>query len=488
MTKLVKNYIIAFTIILIGIFLLAHIRPWDDWSGDYAQYIRHAINIANGISYGQLGYIFNPQTPAWPQTYPPVFPFLLAPVYKIFGMNTLLMKVEINIFFLVFLLIFVSLIRQRLSFPSLLALLLVLSLNPFIAYFKDSILSDIPFLLFTYLTMLLIHRFYERNKSATVFSGLFLGVSMYLSYGTRSIGIVLLPALLAYEFINQRRISSRTFIAIGIFLLLAVIQEAFFHNDRAYLHVAQHFDIHSLPQTFRNDLHALFSIWGNSRHHILQLLLTYSMLFLALSGFMVQVTRRISIIEIFFAIYWPSVLILPTTMYMSTGEGLRYFLPVLPLYMFYIFCGAEFWIMKPVGTFFSFLRATGFIGLFCLVVLSYGLFYRHWDYRVIDEGPNTKESREFFDFVRNNTTSDAIFIFRKPPILALYTGRKASNCVYSSNLEDLWKYIHEINAQYFVYTETLPDKKYLSSFIAQYQSHLKRVFMNKDFQVFKIVE
>ncbi|MGH9843092.1 MAG: hypothetical protein ACREEM_30505 [Blastocatellia bacterium] len=88
------------TILLVGAFYLATIRQGHPWGDDFGMYISHARNIAEGTSYSQTGYIYNPDAIIGPKTYPPVCPALLAPVYKLWGLNLAAMKVEIILVFL----------------------------------------------------------------------------------------------------------------------------------------------------------------------------------------------------------------------------------------------------------------------------------------------------------------------------------------------------------------------------------------------------
>ena len=100
-----SNKIIIITIvsiiIIIGIFNFLTIKDGHDWGGDFSMFIHHAKNIVEGVDYEDTGYIYNPNVPLLaPKTYPPVFPLLLVPIYKWFGLNFTIMKIEIVLFFL----------------------------------------------------------------------------------------------------------------------------------------------------------------------------------------------------------------------------------------------------------------------------------------------------------------------------------------------------------------------------------------------------
>src|SRR2546422_6821939 len=106
------------------VFYIATMRDWHLWGDDFAMYIHHAKNLASGNAYGDTGYIYNPHYPdIGPRSYPPLFPLLLVPVYKIMGLDLASMK-ALNIFlFLVFLLLFYQLIRADLPLPYIISIL-----------------------------------------------------------------------------------------------------------------------------------------------------------------------------------------------------------------------------------------------------------------------------------------------------------------------------------------------------------------------------
>src|SRR5215472_14514569 len=85
----------------IGAFQIASIRQGHGWGDDFAMYIQQAKNFAAGLPFGESGYIYNPHYPQLgPRAYPPLYPLLLAPIYRQFGLSLEAMKVEAIICFL----------------------------------------------------------------------------------------------------------------------------------------------------------------------------------------------------------------------------------------------------------------------------------------------------------------------------------------------------------------------------------------------------
>jgi len=59
--------------LFIGFIYITTIREGHNWGGDFSMYIHHAKNIAEGKSYQDTGYLYNPLNPSiGPKTYPPV--------------------------------------------------------------------------------------------------------------------------------------------------------------------------------------------------------------------------------------------------------------------------------------------------------------------------------------------------------------------------------------------------------------------------------
>ena len=80
-----KIYIGAL-LVAIGTFHTATVRQGHLWADDFAMYVHHAQNLVEGRSYTDTGYIFA-SVVVGPKYYPPIFPILLAPIYRVSGLN-----------------------------------------------------------------------------------------------------------------------------------------------------------------------------------------------------------------------------------------------------------------------------------------------------------------------------------------------------------------------------------------------------------------
>src|SRR5262249_3076850 len=295
-----KARVLSFSIILaVGGFFFVTIREGHGWGDDFSLYILHARNIAEGSSYQQTSYIYNPALATiGPQTYPPVFPFLLSPIYKLWGLNLTAMKMEIIAIFLLSLAAIFLAFRKYLPWPYLVALLAIIGFNPYIWQFKDNIVSDLPFLLFIYFGIFLINRVYETDSAdrPRTYDALLTGLVIYLAYGTRSIGLALLLCLLAYDLLKNRKPTAFAIKVAVITGAFVVVQSVFLHSDRAY---ADQLGI-NLSGVFGRALgytSELSGLLAGASHKVFRLPLIVAISGLAIIGYGAKVSRQITIFE-----------------------------------------------------------------------------------------------------------------------------------------------------------------------------------------------
>ena len=130
----------------IGAFQSATVRQGHIRSYDFAMYVHHAQNIVEGRPYADTGYIYNPSFPVYgPRFYPPIYPALLAPIYRSFGLNLIPMKLEQVLFLVLALIAVCAYFKCDLGEGYILALVALLGFNPEFWVAKDNVLSDIPF-------------------------------------------------------------------------------------------------------------------------------------------------------------------------------------------------------------------------------------------------------------------------------------------------------------------------------------------------------
>ena len=463
---------------MIGAFFVATIRPGMDWGDDYALYIQQATDIAHRVSYMQSNYIFNSQNPAvGPRAFPPVYPLLLSPIYVAFGLNLTAMKVENIALFLAFLFVFYQLIRDELPFAYAAAGIAIVGLNPAEWVLKDGIQSEVAFFFFLYSCLLFIKRTYESNsRKLTIRKAVFLGFLIYLCYGTRTIGIMLIPALLLYELVHFRTLTRYTVAAIVVFSSLYVVQHALGSTDGGYADMLKRIWIqpHAIIGSVLDYTRALSAFWAREADKPLRLALFFCVSSLAAIGYFRRLWNQATVWEFYLPLH------LVISVLWPYPGGLRYLLPIIPLYVTYSLMG--FYHLAASWSW----RREAFAGacLLCVIAIAYVHSYATTDFGPFREGISTKEAADFFRYVSNETDRDAIFIFRKPKALGLFGRRRAAVYPLDGTDSQNWHYIMSIHAAYLV--DAPIDDSSWHSFIKGNRSKLTQTYSNSQFTVFRV--
>lgn len=515
--RLLHAWPICLLIAGVAVFYLLTIRHGHDWSSDFALFIAHAKNLSTGTSYGLTGYIYNPNYSSHsPLSYPPVFPLLLAPVYAIFGLNLDAFKIVVIASFLIFLAVYYRYTLYHLDHPaSRYAVIAVIALNLWFWETKDLILSYFPFQMFAFIALVLMDRLYRENPDPRLRFGLAVavGLSIYLAYGTRSVGIVLAATLILADLVHHRfrKIGLAAIVAVGIFLVGYVAQNVLLDTDKSYFDilarlmsspksgsvgsVSGHESMTFLDSIYRNVVHnsthyarVLWGFWNNGVTTIGQGALFLLTGILAVIGFYAQVRKRIGAGDIFLVLYVGLLLVVP--FYID-----QYLMPVIPLYLLYVFRGAE-----VVGSARSFQPRTLVIGLSMLMLVSFAGTYSLRTFADFPEGVEKRETVELFNFLRQDTRADSVIVFRHPRVLALYTNRRSLVYHKTERPDQLWDFFQQVGATYLVVAKddrifqhvsgatvinAQPQQSFMLPWVEHYRDRFTKVFENGDFVVYQ---
>ncbi len=482
-------------VLLIGIFYMLTLRGGHTWGDDFAQYIYHARNIAEGRPYHETGYVRNILNFIGPVAYPPLTSIVLAPVWYFFQLDLTAMKLVLIAVFCAALIAVGAAMRGRLPDRYRIVLLLLLALNPYLWEMKDNIQSEYLYTLVSFLSLIVMDLYYTGGKgSRSVAGALAIGVSIYLAWATREIGIVLLPTLLVYELWNRRKLSRYFFIAIGVFAVLALLQHQVLEPANAidspnpelqkligemHAYDEGHIGIinHGLPGIslqVRRYLEAIKDFW--SPHHVLALFLFAVCSLLAVAGFVRQLAGGVTVFEVYTAGYCAVILLF------GGYQGIRYLVPIIPLYLMYVMHGIH-WVER-IGA--RRLSTVLLSSILCAAAIVYLDSYRKENFDVIEHGIDSPEARELFSFIRDNTRADSLIVFRKPRALYLLTGRRS--VVYPDNQGRLYvvnEYVRAIHADYVITSGLDTDREVVIPALALQPDAYQPVFQNRDFTVYR---
>jgi hypothetical protein len=443
---------------------------------DFAAYVMHAANLVEGRPYAVVNYVANPKA-LWlapSKGYPPVYPLILVPIYRVFGLNLRAFKVVTVVCFVIFLAIFEALIRTMLSPALSVCASLVLAFNPVFWNQRDYILSEFPYLMFSFAALLVIQRTYEclTPEKLKFGAALLLSILLYVSYGTRTIGIVLLVALVLGDLVKFKRPSRLMMAVLAGTILLILAQSIFISSPKSYFDTF-HF---SVRMTLTNAVYyakTLSYVWQNGFSKKLQIVFALFFTALAGFGFARNLWKERSARE-FYLLGYMAILFV-----WSAEIGLRGLLPVLPLYFAY---GLEEFgkIIGPLGQ----LRGQAAITLLLIVcgVTYSGEIRKEW---LQQPEPNVQDqpARELFSFLQAQTRSSDILIFPKPRSLALFANRPAASFAPDESPEDSANFMRSIHATIFVNAEWAPPS--WQRFEERNKSRLIEIFHNREYQVFR---
>lgn len=491
--------IICILISVIGTFYITTIRSGQNLWGDFALYIAHAKNIATGAPYSDTNFVYNTNFKALsPRQYPPVFPIFLSVIYKIYGLNLFYMKL-MNIFvFLLSMSVYYYILRQYTSKHIAAICVATFSFMPYIWQYKDNIMSEFIFILFSLCALGLwevIARQDENQRSVGRVVALSLAVSAFiaLSYGTRSIGIVLLPAMMIHGIVIHRKIKLESWIVGISFTSFYLIYNYYTKSDESYLVIFKSYYL-SLPYySFIVYIKSLILLWsgdlgswsGNTSLSSTPLSMALSMstyiiaMPLVIIGFIVVNRNYISVISVFVILYIILLLVFPSR------SAPRYLLPILPWFVYYMISGIT-WVAGLLKRGKS-IALSIFLVLFSATYVSaYGVI----GFSPMINGIDKRENLELFAFIKKNTSTSDVIVFRVPRILALYTDRKSAG--YDIRYRgDPWPVLKKVGATYLVVPTPAspfwrPRGGMLTTLVSKYPERVKAVFHNTDYTVYKI--
>lgn len=417
-------FILVVILILAGLLAFFSLTRGHPWWDDFAGYMLQTRSI---LSWNMLQEVqrntFTVETssyPPGPAAYPWGFPLLLLPVYALFGLNPLALKMVAVFFFLAFLLSFFLLARTRLSESQSLLLVAILAFAPVFVAAQDLILSDIPFLFFSTLALFFI----EKGKGSGTKWGLFSGFLIFMASFLRTNGIILfvplLMPVLLLERVGWKAFVKRVTPTIFSFGFLYSLQLLIFPGGQGSYF--SHFSMFNLPRLFENLFYYLWlPAWLFDRipagFALYPLLLILA--FISLTEFW---RRDLSLHAYgFFTmlafIVWPE------------RQGLRFIYPILPFLLISAFEGIEIVINRLPSEKQGLVRngVFGFWGLVvlvCLGVSSLSAAQNMAAGRDIN-GPFDQYSNQMYSYIREQTDPASVIVFMRPRALRLFTGRQA---------------------------------------------------------------
>jgi len=472
------NLYLAFLLAVIAVFYVLTLRQGHVWGDDFAMFIHHAQNIVERRPYADTGYVYNPAVAVYgPRTYPPVFPILMTPLYRLFGLNLMPMKMEIILFFVMTLAVLFPLWHRDLGTGYTLALIAILGFNPVFWAAKDSVLSDLPFLQFFYSAVALVQGSPRDGKRWWLWAAL-VGTILHLALGTRTAGIALLPGLVLYDLLRYRRITRLTGIALAVCGVLALMQNHFIKPVPAgYLEQVRLITWHTVLLNVVGYSRVLAGFWTASVRNTFSFALLAIVALLTLAGVFFQRKRGFTIVEAFLVPYLCVILLWPFS------AGIRIAFPFVPWIVFLALTGLRELSLRVAPRY----STTAACGLLLLISVPYIQAYAAMDFGPIRQNTSLPEFAQLCQAVRQQTSPDDILIYYRARALSLYTARSASTYNFHGTQSELMQYSQKIHVAYIITTSAFHDDGgFLVAYVQQYSSDFDLIYRNPQFSLYRV--
>lgn len=395
-----------------------------EWGDDWASYVMQSKSILSGKTSEFVEHntftIFESSFQIGPVAYPWGYPLILTPVIALKGVHALTLKLPGLFFFAGFLICFYLLTKDRLTRTESLLLVSLFAFNPTLTKFLDYIISDIPFLFFIVLGLLLIAKF----KPGT-WTSVTVGAVIFYAFFTRTTGIILLGSFLAYQtlcFYNQptarKTILVNSALTLFSFGLLLLITSFVFPNGQgSYFEQLKGLTPAIFKSNIFNYFYLFMFFFGTSP---VWTYIYYALVIFFLIGAWTQRNADQHII-IFFGLYLVAMLFWPE------WQGIRFIFPLLPIFVYFAFQGMATVTAKLPNAYQ--LTSKGISSAFWLVIIGIFLYtsgnlaYSNLkDNRKIN-GPFDSFSTDTYNFIRAKTSPDSVIVFYKPRAMRLFTDR-----------------------------------------------------------------
>jgi len=470
----------AYLLIVLAVTALIYFRGLTNdhaWPDDFAMYIMHAENMAEDRPYADTPYVQNPLNDyVGPRAYPPGYPLLLAPVYKIFGLNLKAFKAENVVFFLLALYAVYMLVLPRIGEKGALFVVLLLAANPWSFAFRQYIYSDWAAMLFL-LGGFLFWRGYRENflMRDAALSSLF----FFFAVLTRTVCIIA-PAAVVLSCLRGQRLRKAALSVAGISLaaLLVVRLAASGGNTPSYylsnMRLGQligsgpwYVSLHDVVFGFMFP----FSQFISPDSNVFAVIVCCAVFIFAAAGFIACVRRDgWGEAEIFLPLYFLSFLV--------AYDWPRNFFPAAPFYLSYAVLGLTAFAGRYAK------RAKLIIALGAVLpFLVYAGHYR--SPQPTQASVMEKNVAEMFSFVRALPDSSVV-MFRKPRVMCLLTGRKSVSFPLGADETVLQKNIADLSVKYVVAGQFMRDRREVLPVVLTNPPWLRTVFVNRDFIVYEV--
>lgn len=466
---------LVIVILSIPLFLI-NTESIPGWA-DSALYLKEAIHIAEGRSLHNLGYMYNDAFAGLsPSAYPVGWPLLLAPFYAIFGLDFHAFHLLTSGLLVISGIVFFKVFRRYLAPPLAFGGVLLTLYHPYVLLLKGHILSEIPFTLFVFLTLLAYLKEWHRHRPVIM---LMLATMTLL---VRPVGITLLAAICASElctFVAQRRNGQTArlrdsgllrcgLISAGACLGYYLVNYVIFKLPESGGYFEQILTANEMGlglgerlDYYRDQLQSYYQFRPMSN---LTQPLKYTLMVATAVGVFYKPNRDIPNVFVFFgALCFVAVAVFPHI------QDLRHFYVLLPAISLFTMKGLQVLDLRY--------RALNYLK-WSFVVIGVIICYRsHYAFNEarmpkLDAGPNSTLAREVWEDLRTRTSPDDVICFVSPRSLALHADRPSLH--HGREAPDkIHEHLRNVNANLILINDWITTPfldRYLANYGDQYDT------------------
>jgi hypothetical protein len=399
-------------------------------SGDNAQFINLGRSLASGFGLSEtLGDFPTPHT-----KYPFGFPLLLALVDILIPNSLIALKSLVVLLYAISVPLVYRFLRPYTS-PSLALSVSILCLvSTPLLNFSHQVMSEIPFLPFSLLSLILVQRAHETGSRRTL---LWAVLAIMAAYYVRSAGIVLVGTGVVFFALHQKW-KEAGMVAAGSFLLALPWQlrnRALGGND--YIHQLLSVNPYQPAEGLLSIGGLIDRVFANAQIYGLRVIpevfmpsaltegpVLWGALFTALVvlGVLIGLRKR-QLPALFLLLYMGLHLLWP-----QVWSDIRFLIPAIPI-LFYVFFTAVSELAARMG---SRAAARAVAIAFLIALASNGAATRELRSQNGQLPPNWKNYFEAGEWIKNNTDPQTRIACRKPFLMNAITNRKSGGYIWES--------------------------------------------------------
>ncbi|MDD5729766.1 MAG: glycosyltransferase family 39 protein [Candidatus Omnitrophica bacterium] len=480
MSWIIKHKILILAVIFsaAAVFYFAGLNGSFPVQEDSAIYITKAKNIAGCLNHG----LFGAQVALRPY-YPPVYSWIIAPVVYLLPRDYFALKLLSALLALV--LLFVVFLAGKKFFHKDLAIpvLALFALSPQIAFYSRSILTEIPYTLFSLLSLYFFIRYEDKESPERIY--FFAAVlAALLTFYTRIIGVSLLISIALFLFLKGKLKKAVLFCGVCALGLAPWIWSNLISARSDYI---SEFSVrtlgvtgfigrwvYNLCATVGKELPDLFfspflaQIDPSDKLFVYKFIVGLLLAVFILAGFLLKIKKEgWALTDLYVAVY-------SFMFYLSwTHHGARYLVPVLAFLLYYFLLGIKGASCKP--------------GLFYPLIILFVCLAVAGNLKAISgekHSPFTPAEESFIrsvDWLESNVSRDSVVISRYPYWILVYTnGIRGMKFIKTVDPKEQYSYILKNKADYLIIDQNKiyrdDSRDYLLPLVERYKEGFEKVY------------